>query len=270
MRQFWKAGWRCLALCTGALLVLLAGYTASAQKPRIAAAKAHPRLVAHHHKTLPIPQANAPLDQADPAAGYASDLWSGGPHCQHSLVLSRLSQVTHPISYQVRTVFDAKVPLGERQIARQGNSGEAVETVRRVYEGTRMVSVAIVSDRVVRQPQDEIVALGAKLPEASRGEPLGRVAATLPTVDATAYWANPQWSNGRTATGVAATYGVVAVDPSVIPLGTRLYIPGYGYGTAADTGGAIVGDRVDLCFDTAAQALDWGRQTVTVYELAGN
>jgi 3D (Asp-Asp-Asp) domain-containing protein len=84
------------------------------------------------------------------------------------------------------------------------------------------------------------------------------------TVEATAYWPDPAWSDGMTATGVRARYGVVAVDPSVIPLGTHLYIPGYGQAVAADTGAAIVGDRIDVCFDTAWQAQDWGVRYVTV------
>jgi 3D (Asp-Asp-Asp) domain-containing protein len=59
-------------------------------------------------------------------------------------------------------------------------------------------------------------------------------------------------------------WGVVAVDPSVIPLGTRLTIPGYGEGVAADTGGAVRGDLIDLWFPTLAQASAWGRRTVTI------
>ena len=51
---------------------------------------------------------------------------------------------------------------------------------------------------------------------------------------------------GITATGVFVTYGVVAVDPNVIPLGTKMFIPGYGYGVAADTGGAVKGNIIDL------------------------
>lgn len=69
---------------------------------------------------------------------------------------------------------------------------------------------------------------------------------------------------GRTATGIPTAPGVVAVDPSVIPLGTRLSVPGYGIGVAADTGGAIQGNTIDLWFPTTAQALQWGRRTVTV------
>jgi 3D (Asp-Asp-Asp) domain-containing protein len=69
---------------------------------------------------------------------------------------------------------------------------------------------------------------------------------------------------GNTATGAPTGYGVVAVDPSVIPLGTGLTIPGYGSGVAADTGGAIQGATIDLWFPTDAQALAWGRRTVTI------
>jgi 3D (Asp-Asp-Asp) domain-containing protein len=69
---------------------------------------------------------------------------------------------------------------------------------------------------------------------------------------------------GRTATGIPVGVGVVAVDPSVIPLGTRMTIPGYGEGVAADTGSAVRGATIDLWFPTLAQALAWGRRTVTI------
>jgi 3D (Asp-Asp-Asp) domain-containing protein len=69
---------------------------------------------------------------------------------------------------------------------------------------------------------------------------------------------------GRTSTGIRTGPGVVAVDPSVIPLGTRLTIPGYGTGVAADTGGAMHGNVIDLWFPTMQQARAWGRRTVTV------
>jgi len=69
---------------------------------------------------------------------------------------------------------------------------------------------------------------------------------------------------GQTATGLPVGWGVVAVDPSVIPLGTHLSIPGYGEAVAADTGGAVVGSTIDLWFPTVAQANAWGRRLVTV------
>jgi 3D (Asp-Asp-Asp) domain-containing protein/septal ring factor EnvC (AmiA/AmiB activator) len=69
---------------------------------------------------------------------------------------------------------------------------------------------------------------------------------------------------GRTATGVAVGWGVVAVDPGVIPLGTQMTIPGYGEGVAADTGGTVVGARIDLWFPTQAEALAWGTRSITI------
>jgi 3D (Asp-Asp-Asp) domain-containing protein len=61
-----------------------------------------------------------------------------------------------------------------------------------------------------------------------------------------------------------AQHGVVAVDPRVVPLGTRLYIEGYGYAIAGDTGSAIKGTRIDLCFDTLEEVDAYGWRTITV------
>jgi 3D (Asp-Asp-Asp) domain-containing protein len=69
---------------------------------------------------------------------------------------------------------------------------------------------------------------------------------------------------GRTATGLPVGWGVVAVDPAVIPLGTRLTVPGYGEAVAADTGSAVRGNTIDLWFPTLAQARAWGRRAVTI------
>lgn len=86
----------------------------------------------------------------------------------------------------------------------------------------------------------------------------GRVAREV-TVVATGYSIS-----GSTVTGIAAGPGVVAVDPSFIPLGTRLTIPGYGEGVAADTGSAVRGAMIDLWFPTIRAARAWGRRTITV------
>lgn len=69
---------------------------------------------------------------------------------------------------------------------------------------------------------------------------------------------------GRTATGIPVGPGVVAVDPAVIPLGTRMSVPGYGEGIAADVGASVKGNTIDLWFPTRGQALQWGRRTITI------
>ena len=80
------------------------------------------------------------------------------------------------------------------------------------------------------------------------------------TFTATAY----TWTGNRTATGTWPSRGTVAVDPRVIPLGTELHIEGYGSAVAADTGGAIQGQRIDLYMDTKHECLQWGRRQVEV------
>lgn len=82
----------------------------------------------------------------------------------------------------------------------------------------------------------------------------------------TAYTKNDPGMNGRgiTFTGTLARPGVAAVDPEVIPLGSVIYVPGYGYARAEDTGGAIKGRKVDLYFEDRNAALEWGRKELEV------
>lgn len=87
------------------------------------------------------------------------------------------------------------------------------------------------------------------------------------TMDASAYSAEDPGNSSYTAMGHYLQHGYVSVDPDVIPLGSRLYIPGYGYAIADDTGGAIVGNRIDLGMDSHYDAIQFGMQTVQVYVL---
>ena len=91
-------------------------------------------------------------------------------------------------------------------------------------------------------------------------------AACIP-MEASAYLPTDGNGAGITATGAVAQRGIVAVDPDVIPLGTRVYIPGYGTAVAADTGGAIRGNKIDLCMESYGEAINFGRRSVEVYIL---
>lgn len=82
-------------------------------------------------------------------------------------------------------------------------------------------------------------------------------------VEATAY----TFTGNKTATGVEPRQGLIAVDPKVIAMGSKVYVEGYGYAIAADTGGAIRGNRIDVFFPTLRQCIDWGRKPVQIYVL---
>ncbi|MGC8488913.1 MAG: 3D domain-containing protein, partial [Clostridia bacterium] len=179
----------------------------------------------------------------------------------HRWYVTRELTSTVPFS----TVYqpDANMYVGNRSILSNGRDGKRAETLTVLMQDGKAIRTTLTADRLVEPPVDELVAVGTDN-TVSRG---GQVIQFIREINvvATAYWPDPTWSSGYTAIGTRAQYGVVAVDPNVIPLGTRLYIPGYGFATAEDTGAAIIGDRIDLCFDSQTQALDWGVRTVQVF-----
>ncbi|ASK63402.1 cell wall-binding protein [Virgibacillus phasianinus] len=120
------------------------------------------------------------------------------------------------------------------------------------------------ADPVIKEKAGKEVTQSIKKKEAKQSNVEGR---TL-TVEATAYTANCAGCSGVTATGVNLNENenakVIAVDPSVIPLGTKVYVEDYGYAVAADTGGAINGQKIDVHFSTKDEAYSWGRKTVDI------
>jgi len=155
---------------------------------------------------------------------------------------------------------------------REGKPGLEEQRVRLVYEDGKLVREEILSSTVVERPRVEIIGVGTRVLLRTMQTPAGRIRySDVLEMEATAYYPGPEstgrWADGLTATGMPAGHGIVAVDPAVIPLGTRLYIPGYGIAIAADVGSAIRGYRIDLAFDTYREALHYGRRRVQVYIL---
>lgn len=163
---------------------------------------------------------------------------------------------------------DRHLPQGTRKVVREGVPGLMEQRVTVIWQDGREVERRVLSAAQVRAPQAKIVAVGSgTVPQlASRGgehQP-GRREFVLV---ATGYTQSAEegTADGITATGTRVRPGVAAVDPQVIPLGTTLWVEGYGYARAEDTGGAIKGNRIDLFFDTKAEAHQWGRRTVKAY-----
>ncbi len=183
------------------------------------------------------------------------------------------------IPFETTYVGSDTLYVGEEVQIQDGVNGvKKVTTTNKIVDG-KVVDV-VITEEVVTEPVNAIVKVGTKEKEkvveetAEAGEtPSGLSYSKVLTLDATAYCPCSQccgeWANGITATGIRAGYGVAAVDPGVIPLGTKLYVEGYGYCVAGDTGGAIKGGRIDLCYGShsAALASGFGHKSTKVYIL---
>jgi 3D (Asp-Asp-Asp) domain-containing protein/peptidoglycan hydrolase CwlO-like protein len=184
---------------------------------------------------------------------------------QDKLVIRQTQQAQRDYREQTRTLASRERELTglQQQAMQTALALERSRAQRASYiagvAAQRRLNAAAVSELVQQAQSIETKArqISAVTPPTGGGAPAG-TAGTL-SVSATGYSLQ-----GRTATGAPVGWGVVAVDPSVIPLGTRMSIPGYGEGIAADTGSAIQGDTIDLWFPTLAQARAWGRRTVTI------
>lgn len=156
-----------------------------------------------------------------------------------------------------RLTADAEDAQAALLAARDAKSAYLAEITRKQkLNDAELAGIETIADNAEDKAED-LGGGGAAPAPSVPAAPVG--SGTRMTVSSTGY-ALP----GTTATGIPVGWGVVAVDPSVIPLGTRMYIPGYGEGVAADTGGAVDGREIDLWFPTRAQALAWGRRTVTI------
>lgn len=168
--------------------------------------------------------------------------------------------------------IDFSLPPGEVKIVRHGRPGVALTMVDYTQTDGKLHK-RVMNTRIVRKPQTRVIAEGVGTSSAIADfarhglEKTSYIASGALEMVATAYTAGCAGCSGYTATGYHAGHGIVAVDPNVIPLGTRLYIPGYGFAIAGDTGGAIRGNRIDLGFDSLSDAIQFGRRPVKVYTL---
>lgn len=160
---------------------------------------------------------------------------------------------------------DSTLEKGVERVVEEGQDGIKTVVARIHYADGVEVSAEQLSEKIKEAPKPQVIHVGTRdVVDTSRGAMrFSRVA----TMEASAYLPTDGSAAGITATGVPARRGIVAVDPDVIPLGTRVFVQGYGLATAADVGGAIVGNRIDLCMEDSSEAWRFGRRAVKVYIL---
>ncbi len=178
---------------------------------------------------------------------------------------------------------DTSLSPGANRIVSEGANGLQENAVLVTYKDGKEIERKIVNSKVLKEAgttviaygrlevasrsgssrlsAEEAAAQGLKIGTASDGSSFAYTKSM--SVQATAYTA----TGNRTATGTWPNEGTIAVDPSVIPLGSTVYIPGYGYARAEDTGGAIKGKIIDLYYDSKSECINWGRRNITIYIL---
>lgn len=199
---------------------------------------------------------------------------------------------TEAIPFENTKVENPNVEEGITTKLTEGVAGVKEIVTNVTYLKGKEISRVIAKTTVTKAPVNEVIEIGTKIkvvvppptpkptpkPSTSTGSNSSGAPSTYRyklTMSATAYCSCVECTGkrpgdywyGMTATGMKARYGVVAVDPKVIPLYTHLYIEGYGYAIAGDTGGAIKGKKIDLYFDSMKTVNKFGRQTRTVYVL---
>ncbi|MGE6756133.1 ubiquitin-like domain-containing protein [Rossellomorea sp. NPDC071047] len=195
----------------------------------------------------------------------------------------RVEKVTDVVEeaqdFTVISKKDSDLSKGKEKVVQEGKNGLVEKKFEVVKENGKEVSRKLVSEKVVKESQDKIINVGTKVlvAQVSRGSSSSNSSATASAapsggrefyVSSTAYTASCNGCSGYTATGINLKSNpnvkVIAVDPSVIPLGTKVYVEGYGYAVAADTGGAIKGNKIDVFFPSKSDAYRWGRKTIKV------
>lgn len=211
-------------------------------------------LVAHFSACPPVPDV-----AATPTTGPSLLIWER--HEQREIPMRTIRH------------YDLSLKPGTSKIIAKGSPGRRDVLVRFEQHGTGDIKATVLTSRIVRKARTRIIDVGISEYDALvRFETYGvkrssLIAQSALTMVATAYTADCAGCGGMTAVGRRAGHGIVAVDPSVIPLGTRLFIPGYGVAIAGDTGGSIHGNRIDLGFNSWHDAMMFGRRDITVYRL---
>ncbi|MFN4219501.1 MAG: 3D domain-containing protein, partial [bacterium] len=170
-----------------------------------------------------------------------------------------IKKIRQIVNYDTKIVYTQNLKQDQMRVLKDGKNGkiEKIYSVILDFEGN--VDKELISKKFLEYPEDKVVEVGIA--------PYNSLNGKYYLMESTGYTSEVGGVGYYTFTGRRVRRGVAAVDPSVIPLGTKLYVEGYGYATALDTGSSIKGFKIDLYFETLQEALQWGRKKVKVYIL---
>ncbi|MBC8014798.1 MAG: G5 domain-containing protein [Sporomusaceae bacterium] len=186
-------------------------------------------------------------------------------HIQVITLTEKIVEREESARFEVVRQPDSTLQKGVEKVVEEGQDGTKTVTVKLNFADGVEIGAQQIAEAIKVAPKAKVIQVGTRdTLETSRGNMRFN---RMVTMEATAYLPTDGSVEGITATGIKARHGIVAVDPDVIPLGTKVYVPGYGVALAADVGGAIVGHKIDLCMEDYDEAMRFGRRPVQVYVL---
>lgn len=191
---------------------------------------------------------------------------------KQTINVTRVEKVTDvvesPIEYEIVKKEDASLLDGKEKIVTEGKEGLVSKEYEVTKENGKEVKRKMISETVMKAKRDQIVAVGTKAKATETMNVGSSTGGKEIYMSATAYTAGCDGCSGVTATGLDLRSNpnakVIAVDPNVIPLGSTVYVEGYGHAVAADKGGAIKGNKIDVFFPSKSTAYHWGVKQVKV------
>ncbi|MBM7667167.1 uncharacterized protein YabE (DUF348 family) [Solibacillus kalamii] len=176
--------------------------------------------------------------------------------------------VEESVDFAIEKKNDSSLLKGKEKVVSEGKKGKVERTYSIVKENGKVVSKKLASEKVIKKPKTKVVSVGTKVVTANVSRSSEPSSGKEFYVTATAYTPNCAGCSGISAAGLNLRANpdmkVIAVDPKVIPLGTKVWVEGYGNAVAADTGGAIKGNKIDVLVPTTSKAKSWGRKKVRI------
>lgn len=206
-------------------------------------------------------------------------------------VTEKIVENTEELDFSVQEIKDKTLLKGKKVVSKEGDKGERKITILQTYEDGELVKEEETENIVVKEPTDKVIAIGTK--EKPKPKPVVAKASTKQTtssaanltasrggttpsglsysksmkVRATAYSGHTMTASGAVPVRNPNGWSTIAVDRSIIPLGTKVYVENYGYAIAQDVGGAIKGNRIDVFLNSRTESRSWGVRYVNIYIL---
>lgn len=199
------------------------------------------------------------VDKYDIVSPSTSTVMKTGTKITYKDVEYKVKTKEKPIKFKTKYIKDSSLKSGTKIVEVKGLTGEKDVTFKMKYIDGKYKSNKVLKSVTTKKSRTKVIRIGTK------STVKGKTYSKVYTMKAYAYH---EYSGARGSYGLLCKKGTIAVDPNIIPLGTKLYVKGYGFAIANDTGGMIKGKTIDVYMNSNSQCNSWGVKNVKVYVLS--